>query len=144
VPEDKESRLAIMRVHHDSKIAGHQGQARTLELISRRYFWPGMKQSINRYVESCETCQRTKGSKSIVPIKPLGIPKGPWEDIAFDFVVKLPKSRGSDSILVVVDQFSRMAHFIPCKESHTASDLANLFITNVWKLHGFPKSTISD
>jgi hypothetical protein len=103
VPEDKDTRLKIMRLHHDSPIAGHQGHARTLELISRRYYWPGLKSTVNKYVDSCKQCQRAKGTKTRVPLKPLEIPKGPWEEIAYDFITKLPKSQGSDSILVVVD-----------------------------------------
>ncbi|QRV83894.1 Retrotransposable element Tf2 protein [Ceratobasidium sp. AG-Ba] len=123
--------------------AGHQGQARTLELISR-YYWPAMKQQVNRFVETCEICQRSKGHKQYAPQKPLPIPQKPWEDIAYDFIVKLPESQGMDSILVVIDRFSRQAHFIPCLESTNAEGVADLFIKEVWKLHGLPKTTVSD
>ncbi|QRV85908.1 integrase core domain protein [Ceratobasidium sp. AG-Ba] len=131
-------------MHHDNPIAGHQGQARTLELISRRYYWPAMKQQVNRFVETCEICQRSKGHKHYAPQKPLPIPQKPWEDIAYDFIVKLPESQGMDSILVVIDRFSRQAHFIPCLESTNAEGVADLFIKEVWKLHGLPKTTVSD
>ncbi|QRV80095.1 Retrotransposable element Tf2 protein [Ceratobasidium sp. AG-Ba] len=90
IPENKEIRLAILEMHHDNPIAGHQGQARTLELISRRYYSPAMKQQVNRFVETCEICQRSKGHKHYAPQKPLPIPQKPWEDIAYDFIVKLP------------------------------------------------------
>jgi hypothetical protein len=60
VPEDKDVRLDLLKLHHDSPVAGHQGHARTLEFISRNYYWPGMKAQVNRYVDSCETCQRTR------------------------------------------------------------------------------------
>ncbi|QRV78719.1 Retrotransposable element Tf2 protein [Ceratobasidium sp. AG-Ba] len=144
IPENKEIRLAILEMHHDNPIAGHQGQARTLELISRRYYWPAMKQQVNRFVETCEICQRSKGHKHYTPQKPLPIPQKPWEDIAYDFIVKLPESQGMDSILVVIDRFSRQAHFIPCLESTNAEGVADLFIKEVWKLHGLPKTTVSD
>ncbi|QRV72087.1 Retrotransposable element Tf2 protein [Ceratobasidium sp. AG-Ba] len=144
IPENKEIRLAILEMHHDNPIAGHQGQARTLELISRRYYWPAMKQQVNRFVETCEICQRSKGHKRYAPQKPLPIPQKPWEDIAYDFIVKLPESQGMDSILVVIDRFSRQAHFIPCLESTNAEGVADLFIKEVWKLHGLPKTTVSD
>ncbi|QRV73375.1 Retrotransposable element Tf2 protein [Ceratobasidium sp. AG-Ba] len=144
IPENKEIRLAILEMHHDNPIAGHQGQARTLELISRRYYWPAMKQQVNRFVETCEICQRSKGHKHYAPQKPLPIPQKPWEDIAYDFIVKLPESQGMDSILVVIDRFSRQAHFIPCLESTNAEGVADLFIKEVWKLHGLPKTTVSD
>ncbi|QRV96805.1 Retrotransposable element Tf2 protein [Ceratobasidium sp. AG-Ba] len=144
IPENKEVKLAILEMHHDNPIAGHQGQARTLELISRQYYWPAMKLQVNRFVESCEVCQRSKGHKQFAPIKPLPIPQKPWEDIAYDFIVKLPESQGLDSILVVIDCFSRQAHFIPCLESTNAEGVADLFIQEVWKLHGLPKTTVSD
>ncbi|QRV73872.1 Retrotransposable element Tf2 protein [Ceratobasidium sp. AG-Ba] len=144
IPENKEIRLAILEMHHDNPIAGHQGQARTLELISRRYYWPAMKQQVNQFVETCEICQRSKGHKQYAPPKPLPIPQKPWEDIAYDFIVKLPESQGMDSILVVIDRFSRQAHFIPCLESTNAEGVADLFIKEVWKLHGLPKTTVSD
>ncbi|QRW10290.1 Retrotransposable element Tf2 protein [Ceratobasidium sp. AG-Ba] len=144
IPENKEIRLAILEMHHDNPIAGHQGQARTLELISRRYYWPAMKQQVNRFVETCEICQRSKGHKQYAPQKPLPIPQKPWEDIAYDFIVKLPESQGMDSILVVIDCFSRQAHFIPCLESTNAEGVADLFIKEIWKLHGLPKTTVSD
>ncbi|QRV99243.1 Transposon Tf2-7 polyprotein [Ceratobasidium sp. AG-Ba] len=144
IPENKEIRLAILEMHHDNPIAGHQGQARTLELISRRYYWPAMKQQVNRFVETCEICQRSKGHKQYAPQKPLPIPQKPWEDIAYDFIVKLPESQGMDSILVVIDRFSRQAHFIPCLESTNAEGVADLFIKEIWKLHGLPKTTVSD
>ncbi|QRW12425.1 Retrotransposable element Tf2 protein [Ceratobasidium sp. AG-Ba] len=127
IPENKEIRLAILEMHHDNPIAGHQGQARTLELISRRYYWPAMKQQVNRFVETCEICQRSKGHKQYAPQKPLPIPQKPWEDIAYDFIVKLPESQGMDSIWCT-----------------NAEGVADLFIKEVWKLHGLPKTTVSD
>ena len=144
VPDDKDIKLRLLEMHHDNPVAGHQGQARTLELLSRRYYWPGMKSQVNRFVESCEICQRSKGHKHAVPNKSLSIPDKPWEDIAYDFIVKLPESQGYDSILVVIDRFSRQAHFIPCQESTNAEGVADLFIQEVWRLHGLPKTTVSD
>ncbi|QRV77028.1 Retrotransposable element Tf2 protein [Ceratobasidium sp. AG-Ba] len=144
IPENKEIRLAILEMHHDNPIAGHQGPVRTLELISRRYYWQAMKQQVNRFVETCEICQRSKGHKHYAPQKPLPIPQKPWEDLAYDFIVKLPESQGMDSILVVINRFSQQAHFIPCLESTNAEGVADLFIKEVWKLHGLPKTTVSD
>ena len=97
-----------------------------------------MKAEVNSFVGTCPCCQQTKGSLQLTPLKPLPIPNGPWEDIAYDMIIKLPKSQGYDSILVVVDCFSKMAHFIPCKERMSAEELGNIFIKEVWKLHGLP------
>jgi transposase InsO family protein len=95
-------------------------------------------------VDSCKICQRSKGHEKHSSLQLLGIPNSPWEEISYDFIVKLPKSKGNDSILVVVDRFSKMAHFIPCKEASTAEDVAQLFLQHVWRLHGTPKHTVSD
>jgi hypothetical protein len=71
---------------------------------------------------TCLTCQqnRTFNKKQARMLRPLLIPKGPWESVSMDFMVSVPPSRGFDAIMVVVDQFSKMAHFIPTKESATA------------------------
>ncbi|CCO34604.1 Retrotransposable element Tf2 155 kDa protein type 1 [Rhizoctonia solani AG-1 IB] len=144
VPDEPEIKQKLLSHFHDSPGSGHQGRARTLELISRHYYWPAMKFQVNHYVESCEICQRNKGHVQHFALKSLSVPAGPWEDVSYDFIVKLPKCRGNDSILVVVDHFSKMVHFIPCKETATAEDVAQLFLEHVWKLHGTPKQTVSD
>ncbi|KAF8684225.1 Chromo (CHRromatin Organization MOdifier) domain [Rhizoctonia solani] len=103
-----------------------------------------MKFQVNCYVESCEICQRSKGHAHNYALNPLSVPAGPWEDISYDFIVKLPKCKEYDSILVVVDRFSKMMHLVPCKETATAEDVAQMFLEHVWKLHGTPKRTVSD
>ncbi|CCO33777.1 Retrotransposable element Tf2 155 kDa protein type 3 [Rhizoctonia solani AG-1 IB] len=144
VPDEPEIKQQLLSHFHDSPGSRHQGRARTLELISRHYYWPAMKFQVNCYVESCEICQRNKGHVQHFALKSLSVPAGPWEDVSYDIIVKLPKCRGNDSILVVVDRFSKMVHFIPCKETATAEDVAQLFLEHVWKLHGTPKHTVSD
>ena len=72
------------------------------------------------------------------------IPEKPWAYISADFITKLPLAQGYSSILVVVDWLTKMVHFVPTTEKTSAEGLAKLFRDNVWKLHGLPKSIISD
>jgi hypothetical protein len=144
VPDKPEINQKLLSHFHDSHGSGYQGRARTLELISCHYCWPAMKFQVNCWVESCEICQRNKGHVQHFALKLLSVPAGLWEDVSDDFIVKLHKCRGNDSILVVVDCFSKMVHFIPCKETATAEDVAQLFLEHVWKLHGTPKQTVLD
>ncbi len=72
------------------------------------------------------------------------IPKGPWQNVSMDFMVSLPPSRGFDAIMVVVDQFNKMAHFIPTKDEATTQETGMLFFTHVFKHHGLPKDIVLD
>lgn len=145
VPDEEEIKRSLVANFHDSPMAGHPGQNRTLELVSRRYYWPGMKSWISRFVETCETCQRIRSAPGKeIPVMPLEVPQRPFQHISYDMIVKLPVSGGFDSILVVIDSLSKFGHFIPCKEAMNAKEVAEIFLRDVWKLHGTPEKTVSD
>jgi transposase InsO family protein len=146
VPDDHDLRMEITRLHHDTPIAGHAGAEKTLELIQRSYSWPGMTTFVRDYVSRCDRCARFKGTNYAPAGKlhPLDLPDVPWEEVTTDFTTDLPLSNGFDSILVVVDRFSKEVEFIPCNKTATAMDTARLYLHNVWKNHGLPRSIVSD
>jgi hypothetical protein len=77
-------------------------------------------------------------------LQPLELSYSPWESTSVDLIVALPESEGHTQIMVVVDRFSKMAHFIALTETATTKNAANAFLKEVWKLHGLPESIISD
>ncbi len=121
VPEGK-MRDTILKECHDGPLAGHGGAKRTITLLKKSYYWPNLKDNAEEYVKTCLTCQqnRTLNKKQAGLLQPLPIPEGPWESVSMDFMVSLPPSRRFDAIMVVADQFCKMAHFIPTKDEATA------------------------
>ncbi|MBW0563626.1 hypothetical protein O181_103341 [Austropuccinia psidii MF-1] len=146
IPSNEEIRINILQKRHDSLLAGHPGQEKTLKLIKRDFYWAGMNQYIKDYVSSCQQCSRNKNihHKNFGLLKPLQIPSCPWNSLSMDFITQLPLSNNFDHILVVVDVFSKMAIFIPTYGSITALDLAQIFISNVFSKHGLPVSVVID
>ena len=117
-----------------------------MELVTWNFWWPGVTKEVKRYIEGCDTCQYNKNhtEQPARKLMPNSIPEKPWTHILADFITKLPLAQEYNSILVVVDRLIKMVHFIPTTEKTTAEGLARLFRDNVWKLHGLPKSIISD
>jgi transposase InsO family protein len=146
VPASDPLRLHLIQQHHETPVAGHPGRSKTLELLKRSYHWPKMYQDVDRYVRNCHTCQRSRTAwhAPYGILRPLPIPDRPWQDISMDFVTGLPWSDGCDAIWVVVDRLTKARHLVPCRTNVDANDLADLFITHVFRLHGLPDSIVSD
>ena len=139
--------LQVIQEHHDGPLGGHLGSDKTLATISRNFYWPGMDLQIRKYIKTCDLCQRIKPSThhpygALDPIPP---PSTPWSSVAMDFITDLPKTNsGYTAIFVVIDRFSKMAHFIPCDMDGLDSlKTAKLFL-KVIALHGVPDSIVSD
>ncbi|QRW26206.1 Retrotransposable element Tf2 protein [Rhizoctonia solani] len=145
VPDVGTLRTDLLRIFHDSPLAGHPGRQRTLELVLRNYYWPGIRADTYWHVDSCETCQRIRKPKyASIPPQPLELPTRPWQHVSYDMIVDLPKDGNHNSILVIIDSFTKYGIFVKCSKKLKAPELAELFLEHVWKRHGMPKKTISD
>jgi len=135
----------VLRSEHDTKVAGHMGQDKTIELVRRNFWWPKMNERILDFVRSCPECQQNKSSQH-QPYglsSPLEQPYAPWQSIAMDFITELPLSEGCDQLWVIIDRFTKMAHFNPLREK-SASHLTKIFAREVWRFHGSPTDIMSD
>jgi len=146
VPKDEELRVEVIRLHHDVPAAGHGGRWKTVELVTRNYWWPGVTRDVGKYVEGCDSCQRMKNrtEEPAGKLKLSEVPQKTWSHLTVDFITKLPVVAGKDAILVVCDRLSKMTHFVATMEGTSTEGLARLFRNNVWKLHGLPESVVSD
>jgi len=146
VLKDEELRTEVVRLHHDVPAAGHGGRWKTVELVTRNYWWPGVTRDIGKYVEGCDLYQRMKNrnEEPAGKLKLSEVPQKMWTHLTVDFITKLPVVAGKDAILVVCDRLSKMTHFVATTEGTLAERLARLFRDNVWKLYGLPESVVSD
>jgi len=147
VPNDKDLRLSVLNDLHDAPQAGHPGIEKTYELVHRYYYWKGLHTFIEKYIKHCTSCQRNKASntKTAGLLQSMPVPAGRWVHVSCDFIVRLPKTTsGYDAIVVFVDMFSKMAHFIPCTTDITAERTAELFVKHIFRLHGLPAAFTSD
>ena len=124
----------------------HSGFYRTYRRIVTHLYWRGIKGDVQQFVQACDTCQRQKYVTSALSglLQQLPIPERFWEDISIDFITGLPRSRGFEAILVVVDRLTKYFHFVPLKHPYTAKALAEIFVREVVRLHGVPNSIVSD
>jgi hypothetical protein len=146
VPNNDEVRQQILDEAHLSRYSIHPGSTMMYHDLKQHYWWTKMKIEIARYVARCDTCRRVKAihMKTAGPLQSLTIPTWKWEDISMDFIVGLPRTaKGYDSILVIVDRLTKIAHFVPVKTDHPVAVYAQLYIARILSLQGVLKAIVS-
>ncbi|WVZ23586.1 hypothetical protein V8G54_002130 [Vigna mungo] len=131
---------------HTMPLSGHTGIAKTVSRLQQNFYWQGMREDVQKFIAQCATCMQTKyeTKKLAGLLQPLSIPLEPWVDLSLDFITGLPLFQGNTIILVVVDRFSKGAHFGLLPTQFTSFKVAQLFLDMVCKHHGFPCSLVSD
>ena len=120
-------------MHYDMPVGRHKRKWKTIELMTRNYWWLGVTKEVGRYIERYNVCQQYK-NRSKAPAEkliPNVILEKPWSYISADFITKLPLAQGYNMILVGYDQFSKIAYFIATIEKTLAKGLARLFRDHV-------------
>ena len=136
----------LLREYHDSPLGGHAGELKTYLRLAGEWYWEGMRRQVTRYVRECKVCQQAKTS-NLSPaglLQNLLIPSQVWEHVTMDFIEGLPRSKEVDTILVVVDRLTKFGHFVALKHPFTVFQVADKFVKEIIKLHGFPTSIVSD
>jgi hypothetical protein len=147
VPRDQDLKKEILGEAHLSKFTVRPGSTKMYRDLRENFWWSNMKGEIAEYVSSCDTCQRIKAShlKTAGQMQPLSIPAWKWDNISMDFIVGLPLTpRKHDSIWVIVDRLTKTAYFILVHTTYSAERYAEIYIDLVVRLHGVPKTILSD
>lgn len=147
IPSKYSVKNLILDEFHISHYARHPGHQKMIARLRKEYHWPGMKKNVAEYLARCLECQHIKAEHQhpAALLQPLPILEWKWETISMDFITGLPRTKkNNDSIMVVVDKLSKEAHFIPVQSTYRAVQIAHIFMQNVFKLHGLPKTIIFD
>ncbi|KAL0539895.1 hypothetical protein IC582_024116 [Cucumis melo] len=147
VPSDGVIKTELLSEAHSSPFSMHPGSTKMYQDLKRVYWWRNMKREVAEFVSKCLVCQQVKAprQKPAGLLQPLSIPEWKWENVSMDFITGLPRTlRGFTVIWVVVDRLTKSAHFVPGKSTYTASKWAQLYMSEIVRLHGVPVSIVSD
>jgi hypothetical protein len=127
VPASERAKL-IWEAHY-SRMEGHFGTEKIMVILQKHFYWPKLRQDINKYIISCTACAISKPTiKKQGLYTPLPTPENPWESISMDYMFGLLSTKqGNDCVFVIVDRFSKMAILTTCKKNITGVDTTKLF-----------------
>jgi len=125
---------------------GHFGQEKTIVIVTRDFYSKGLAEWITDYLRSCDECQHSKSPRHAKYrlLQPLEVPYAAWSAISTDVITQLQQSQGKTQIIVVVDWFTEMVHFIGLQENATAKDVVDTCFREVWKLRRLQTEIILD
>ena len=147
VPRKPKLKELILKEAHESIYSIHPGSTKMYQDLRKLFWWTRMKREIAKFVSECDTCRRVKAEhqRPAGMLQPLPIPEWKWDVINIDFVTGLPRSpKGNDAIWVLIDRFSKVAHFLPVKTKLNVKQMAELYLARIVSLHGIPKTIYSD
>jgi hypothetical protein len=147
VPTIPELKNLIMEEAHNTPYSIHPGGSKMYQDLKETFWWHGMKRDIAFFIARCDVCQRVKAEhqRPAGLLQPLQVPVWKWDEVGMDFITGLPRSsRGHNSIWVIVDRLTKVAHFIPVKTTYNGRELADLYVSRIVSLHGVPKNIVSD
>jgi hypothetical protein len=147
VPSSGELRNLVLKEIHDVPCARHPGYQKTITTVRRQFFWLGMKKDVADYIALCMDCQKVKAEHRHPTglLQPLPILEKKWEVITMDFITGLPRmNKKHDSIMVVVDKLTKDAHFVSVKTMHTMTNIAEIFMKKIARLHGIHRKIVSN
>jgi hypothetical protein len=147
VPNYQELKNMILREMHNVPYAWNPGYHKTIAAVKSQYYSPGMKKEIADFISRCLECQKVNDENRHPTglLQPLPIPEWKWEVVTMDFKTKLPRTnKQQDSIMVVVDKLTKAAHFILVKLTHKATNIADVYMREIARLHGIHKKIVSD
>ena len=127
--------------------AGHLGYQKTLKKLQENFYWPDHTLDVRDFVLSCEVCQQEKSVHRLPAglLEPLTLPEQKWADVSMDSIMGLPKSEEAyDGILTIVDRATKMVHLAAVHQTIIAAKTAHVYWNIVGKIHGIPRSVVSD
>jgi predicted aspartyl protease len=148
IPDDTELKYDILYWHHDVPWCAHLGIEKTLALVERSFYWPGMSGDIRQYIRTCHKCQANKTDRRVArpPLTPLPSPEINWKVLGVDLIVDLPVTVGDEynAICVFVCHLSKMVRLCATRTTLTTEGFAKLFMREVFAHYGMPQTIVSD